>query len=65
MVVDDVLLMGDCSGTLHAFDATDIREEPEELWALDIDDGCIESTPSVWDGTIVVGTRRGGVYGIR
>lgn len=65
VVVDDVLLMGDCSGTLHAFDATDIREEPEELWALDIDDGCIESTPSVWEGTIVVGTRRGGVYGIR
>jgi len=65
VVVDDVLLMGDCSGTLHAFDASDIREEPEELWALDIDEGCIESTPSVWEGTIVVGTRRGGVYGIR
>ena len=64
VVVDDVLLMGDCFGSLHAFDASDIRNEPDKLWELQLDDGCIESTPAVWEGNIVVGTRRGGVYGI-
>ena len=66
VVVDDVLLMGDCFGTLHAFDASDLRSgEPDKLWELQLDDGCIESTPAVWEGNIVVGTRRGGVYGVR
>jgi len=65
VVVDDVLLMGDCNGTLHAFDVANVGVEPDELWALDIDEGCIESTPAVWEGTIVIGTRLGAVYGIR
>ena len=62
--VDDVLLEGDCGGTLHAYDMSgNPRREPPELWALQIG-GCIESTPSVWHGMIWVGTRGGGVYGI-
>jgi len=65
VVVDDVLIMGDCFGTLRAFDVTDVRVTPPELWALRLDEACIESTPAVWEGTIVVGTRSGGVYGIR
>jgi len=65
VVVDDVLLMGDCFGSLHAFDVTDVRSEPPELWELQLDESCIESTPAVWEGNIVVGTRSGGVYGIR
>lgn len=65
VVVDDVLLMGDCAGSLHAFDVTDVRSDPEPLWELQLDDGCIESTPAVWDGTIVLGTRSGGIYGVR
>ncbi len=65
VVVDDVLIMGDCFGTLRGYDVTDVRVQPPELWALRLDDACIESTPAVWDGTIVVGTRSGGVYGIR
>lgn len=64
VVVDDILLMGDCLGTMHAFDVSDTRVQPPELWSLQLDDGCIESTPAVWNGTIIVGTRRGGVYGI-
>lgn len=64
VVVDDVLLMGDCFGTLHAFDVTNVRSQPDELWTLELDEACIESTPAVWDGMIVVGTRSGGVYGI-
>jgi outer membrane protein assembly factor BamB len=62
--VNDVLLEGDCGGTLHAYDLSgNPRREPPELWALQIG-GCIESTPSVWHGMIWVGTRGGGVYGI-
>lgn len=64
VVVDDVLLMGNCSGVLRAFDLT-ADGEPPELWVLPVDGGCIESTPAVWNGTIVIGTRSGGVYGIR
>ncbi len=64
VVVDDVLLMGDCSGTMHAFDVADVRSVPQRVWSVQLDDGCIESTPAVWDGTIVVGTRSGAVYGI-
>jgi outer membrane protein assembly factor BamB len=61
--VDDVLLQGDCGGTLHAFDISNPRREPPELWSLSLG-SCIESTPSVLEGMIWVGTRGGAVYGI-
>lgn len=64
VVVDDILLMGNCSGVLHAFDLGADSGQPVALWALPLDEGCIESTPAVWDGTIVVGTRLGAVYGV-
>ncbi|MCB0990857.1 MAG: PQQ-binding-like beta-propeller repeat protein [Acidimicrobiales bacterium] len=63
VVVDDVLIQGDCNGVLHAFDVSDTRATPTELWRVDIG-GCIESTPAVWDGTIYVGTRGGKVHAI-
>ncbi len=61
--VDDVLLEGDCGGTLHAFDISKPFRDPPELWSLSLG-SCIESTPTVLDGMIWVGTRGGGVYGI-
>jgi len=62
--VDDVLLQGDCGGTLHAFDISGRpNREPPELWSLDLG-SCIESTPAVWDGMIYVGTRGGAIFGI-
>ena len=61
--IDDVLLQGDCGGTLHAFDIAKPFREPPELWSLPLG-SCIESTPSVLEGMIWVGTRGGGVYGI-
>ncbi len=61
--VDDVLLEGDCGGTLHAFDISKPLREPPELWSLSLG-SCIESTPSVLEGMIWVGTRGGAVYGI-
>lgn len=61
--VDDVLIQGDCGGNLHAFDISNPRREPPELWSLSLG-SCIESTPSVLEGMIWVGTRGGAVYGI-
>lgn len=58
VIVDDVLLEGDCIGNLHAYDVSDTTVEPPELWSVHIA-GCIESTPAVWGGRIHVGTRAG------
>ena len=58
VLVDAVLLQGDATGVLHAFDLADPRVAPAELWQLDIG-GNIESTPAVWNGRIYVGTRSG------
>ena len=42
VVVDDVLIQGDCNGVLHAYDVTDTTVQPPELWTVEIG-GCIES----------------------
>jgi outer membrane protein assembly factor BamB len=63
VVVDGVLLEGDCSGTLHAFDVSRQRVQPPELWRIRLG-GCIESTPAVFEGKIWIGTRGGGLYAI-
>ena len=57
-MVDDVMLQGDCNGVLHAYDVSDPRVQPPELWSVEIG-GCIESTPAVWHGRIFFGTRAG------
>jgi hypothetical protein len=59
-----VLIEGDCSGWLHAWDVSKEGKTPPELWRLKVDDACIESTPAVWRGWIWVGTRGGAMYGI-
>lgn len=61
VVVDDVLLQGDCNGGLHAYDVSDTSVEPTPLWTVSLT-GCIESTPAVWDGRIIFGTRAGQVH---
>jgi len=68
VVVDRTLLQGDCDGGLRAFDLTGSGSAtaavpPPQLWKVDLN-GCIESTPAVWDGRIFVGTRSGRFYGI-
>ena len=52
VVVDDVLLIGDCQGSMHAFDVADTQAKPTALWQKRLS-GCIESTPGVF------GTRSG------
>jgi hypothetical protein len=63
VVVDDVLLQGDCNGVLHAYDVSDPRVDPPELWSVQLE-GCIESTPAVFEGRIFVGARGGAFYAI-
>ncbi|MGH2661549.1 MAG: PQQ-binding-like beta-propeller repeat protein [Actinomycetota bacterium] len=65
VVVDDVLIVGDCGGELHAYDlpADPLDGPPKERWAVELG-GCIESTAAVWRGMVYVGTRAGAVYGI-
>src|SRR6266540_2355486 len=58
VVVDNVLIEGDCSGILHAYDVSRAGRRPPELWSMALG-GCIEATPSVWRGMIFVGTRGG------
>lgn len=64
VVVDNVLIEGDCSGVLHAYDVTDTNVDPPELWKLQLPGGCIESTPAVWKGRIYLGTRSGYFFAI-
>ena len=61
VVVDDVLIQADCNGTVRALDVSDTDVEPPELWRVNLG-SCIESTPAVWDGRIIVGARGGQVY---
>ena len=63
VVVDDVLIQGDCNGVLHAYDVRDTTVQPPELWCVELG-GCIESTPAVWGGRIYVGTRSGQFHAI-
>jgi len=61
VIVDDVLLVGDCSGFFHAFDVANPAVAPSELWSIELG-SCIEATPAVWDGRIYIGTRGGHLY---
>jgi outer membrane protein assembly factor BamB len=61
VIVDDVLIQGDCAGVLHGYDVSDTSVAPRELWNVALE-GCIESTPAVWNGRIFVGTRAGRFY---
>ena len=63
VVVDDVLMIGDCDGVFHAYDVSTPRVEPPQLWTKDLG-GCIEATPAVWDDTIYIGSRNGALYAL-
>ena len=63
VIVDSVLVLGDCSGVLHGYDVSNPAVDPPELWSIKVE-GCIESTPAVWKGRIFVGARGGKFYAI-
>ena len=49
VVVDDVLILGDCNGVLHGYDVSDPRVDPPELWTVQLE-GCVESHPDRLQG---------------
>jgi outer membrane protein assembly factor BamB len=63
VVVDGVLIQGDCAGDLWGWDVSEPDAGPVLMWKLHFSD-CIESTPAVWRGWIYVGTRQGYLYGL-
>jgi outer membrane protein assembly factor BamB len=63
VVVDDVLVLGDCAGVLRGFDVSDPRVEPVPRWEVALG-GCIEATPAVWDGWIHLATRGGRFFAL-
>lgn len=63
VIVDDVWIQGDCAGSLRGFDVSDTTVEPPQLWQVNLG-GCIESTPAVWGGRIIVGTRAGQIVAV-
>lgn len=63
VVVDNVWVQGDCNGVVHGFDLANPRVEPPELWTVQLE-GCVESTPAVFQGRIYVGARGGKFYAL-
>jgi hypothetical protein len=63
VIIDGVLVIGDCTGTMRGYDASDTTAAPKPLWNVFVG-GCIESTPSVWKGTLYFGTRSGAVHAL-
>jgi outer membrane protein assembly factor BamB len=63
-IVDDVLVIGDCSGRVRAFDVAQTAMPPTELWQVPTGK-CIEASAAVWDGTVYIGSRDGYLYALR
>lgn len=63
VIVDEVWVQGDCAGVLHGYDFSDPRTDPPELWNVELE-GCVESTPTVFQGQIFVGARGGKFYAL-
>ncbi len=63
VVVDNVLIQGDCTGDLYAWNIASRTQPPGLIWKRHFN-GCIESTPAVWRGWIYFGTREGYLYGL-
>ncbi|MHB9115757.1 MAG: outer membrane protein assembly factor BamB family protein [Thermoleophilia bacterium] len=62
-VVDDILIVGDTDGWIHAYDVSDPDVDPPQLWQVQVPGGgAVESTPAVWRGRIYVGSRNGYFY---
>jgi len=63
-IVDGVMVLGDCSGQLRAFDLSDTSIAPPQLWRVRTE-GCIEATAVIWEGTVYAGSRDGYLYAFR
>ncbi len=63
VVVDGVMVVGDCTGILNAYDIADTSAQPKQLWSIK-PGACIESTPAVWKGNLYFGTRGGAIHAL-
>jgi outer membrane protein assembly factor BamB len=63
VIVDDVWVQASCDEEVRAYDVSNTRIEPPELWSVQLE-GCVESTPAVWEGRVFVGSRGGRFYAI-
>ena len=63
VIVDDASSRVTASACCAAYDVSDTPSSPPLKWQLEIG-GCIEATPTVWDGRIYFGTRAGGFYAV-
>jgi len=64
LLIDETLIVSvNCEegGGLRFYDTTDPRQ-PVQVDQFDLESGCIESTPTVWDEMIYVGARDGFFY---
>ncbi|MBL6991897.1 MAG: PQQ-like beta-propeller repeat protein [Bacteriovoracaceae bacterium] len=60
----DHLLVATCSGTIRNYNLADPKS-PKLLWKFRLKSkACIESTPAIWEGKIIVGARDGFIYAI-
>ena len=67
VLVDGTLVVSiNCEegGGLRGYDVTE-SANPRALWQLDLETGCIESTPAVWKGAIYVASRDGNFYAFK
>ncbi len=61
-IVDGQLLLGTCEGKLQNYSLND-PSKPALTWELPIkNQGCIESTPAIWNGNFYFGTREGFIF---
>tara|TARA_B100000686_G_C16505073_1_gene819122 strand:- start:71 stop:919 length:849 start_codon:yes stop_codon:yes gene_type:complete len=63
VVVGNILIIGDCGGHLRAYGVQQPDVEPIEIWRVEIG-GCLEATPTVWEGRIYIGSREGGLFAL-
>jgi outer membrane protein assembly factor BamB len=64
LVVDNQLIVANCSGQLFRYDVS-TPSSPELQWQFQIPSGgCIESTPLLWQGRLIFGSRDGFVYAV-
>jgi hypothetical protein len=66
-LVDDTLVVSiNCEegGGLRGYNVGNPRQ-PLSLWQIDLETGCIESTPAIWKGGIYVGSRDGFFYAFK
>lgn len=61
-IIDGQLILGTCEGKLQNYSLDD-PSSPALTWELPIkNQGCIESTPAIWNGNLYFGTREGYIF---